>query len=389
MRVLFTCVVGHGHFNPMVPLARAFEGVGHEVAFATDPGFVDHVRGVGFRAFPSGIDMPEAMRRFVARMPEFSQLQPWEGMRYVMPGLFGGVRVEPMLADLDLVLADWRPDLLIHDSAEMAGAIAAERAGIPHAEHAIGLLRPRELRQLATDMLEPVCERIGVRNWGVGGINGELYLDFCPPGIQRAEIADVEHAQPLRPIGLDEAPGIPMPPWLDDLPANPTVYVTLGTVFNEDAALFGVILDGIQDEDLNVIVTIGPRGDPAALGPRPDNVHIEPFIPQSRLLPYCSVFINHGGSGALIGATQAGVPVLAIPQGADQFFNAEVIAERGVGLRLMPDEVNPDKVRDATRALLEDRSYGLTVRALRPGIDQMPTPAEVVPILEHLAAAVP
>lgn len=43
MRVLFTCVVGHGHFNPMVPLARAFEHAGHEVAFATDPGFVGRV----------------------------------------------------------------------------------------------------------------------------------------------------------------------------------------------------------------------------------------------------------------------------------------------------------------------------------------------------------
>ena len=389
MRVLFTCVVGHGHFNPMVPLARAFEGAGHEVAFATDPGFVEHVRGVGFQAFPSGLDMPEAMRRFRDRMPEFRQTPPWEQMRHVMPGLFGGVRVEPMLADLERVFDGWRPDLLIHDSAEMAGAIAAERRGIPHAEHAIGLLRPRELRQLATDMLEPACVRLGVRNPGVGGINGEPYLDFCPPGIQRAEIAEVERAQPLRPVGLDEAPGVPMPPWLDGLPAIPTVYVTLGTVFNEDARLFQAILDGIQDEDLNIIVTIGPRGDPAVLGTRPDNVHIEPFIPQSRLLPSCSVFINHGGSGALIGAANAGVPVLAIPQGADQFFNAEVIAERGIGLRLMPNEVRPENVRDATRALLEDPAYGQTIRALRPGIDQMPTPDEVVPLLERLTTPRP
>ena len=30
-------VVAPGHFNPMVPLARAFEAAGHAVAFATDP----------------------------------------------------------------------------------------------------------------------------------------------------------------------------------------------------------------------------------------------------------------------------------------------------------------------------------------------------------------
>jgi UDP:flavonoid glycosyltransferase YjiC (YdhE family) len=133
-------------------------------------------------------------------------------------------------------------------------------------------------------------------------------------------------------------------------------------------------------------VTVGPRGDPAVLGSRPDNVHIEPFIPQSRLLPYCSVFINHGGSGALIGAAMAGVPMLAIPQGADQFFNADVIHERGIGLRLMPDEVSPDTVRDATRTLLEDPVYGQTIHGLRPAIDQMPTPDDIVPVLERLAA---
>lgn len=384
MRVLFTCVVGHGHFNPMVPLARAFEAAGHRVAFATDPGFVDHVRGVGFQAFPSGLDMPEAIRRFGEQTPELQQLPPWEHMRHIMPGLFGGVRVEPMLADLDRVIDDWRPDVLIHDSAEMAGGIAAERAGIAHAEHAIGLLRPLEFRQLATDVLEPVSEKLGVSNPGVGGINGELYLDICPPGIQRAEIAAVERVQPLRPVGLAEAPGFAMPPWLGRLPDFPTVYVTFGTVFNEGAAPFDAVLAGIEGEDLNIIVTVGPRGDPGVLGARPDNVHIERFIPQSRLLPYCSLFINHGGSGALIGAADAGVPVLAIPQGADQFFNADVIQERGIGLRLMPDEVSPETVRDATRTLVEDPVYGQAIRGLRPAIDQMPTPDDIVPVLERL-----
>ena len=77
MRVLFTCVVGVGHFNPMVALAKAFESAGHRVAFATDPGFVDHVREVGFEAFPAGLDMPEARRRFAAQTPGLEKVPPW------------------------------------------------------------------------------------------------------------------------------------------------------------------------------------------------------------------------------------------------------------------------------------------------------------------------
>ena len=384
MRVLFTCVVGHGHFNPLVPLARAFQAAGHIVAFATDPRFVEHVRGVGFDAFSAGLDHPEAMRRFVELHPEFATTPPWEQMRHVVPGLFGGVRVEPMLLDLERHIRTWKPDLLIHDSAEMAGGIAAEGAGIPHVEHSFGVLRPRMIRQLATEAIETVCQRLSVRNPGVGGLHGEPYLDVCPPGIQRAEIVDLERVQTLRPMGFDDAPGVAVPTWLGTLPDRPTVYVTLGTAFNENAAVFRTILNGLADDDLNVIVTIGPRGDLASLGPPPANVHIEQFIPQSRVLPVCSAFISHGSSGALLGAINAAVPILAIPQGADQFLNANVIVERGMGLRLLPTELTSEGVRDATRSLIRDRGFGERVRALRPAIDAMPSPADVVPILERL-----
>jgi len=202
------------------------------VAIATDPGFAEHVRRVGFEAFAAGLDMPEARRRFIATIPNWDEIAPWDQLWYIHPGLFAGSRIEPMLEDLGRIIPDWRPDLLIHDSAEMAGALAAERAGIPHVEHSFGVLRPDELRRLATNTLALVAERLGVPNPGVGGINGELYLDVCPPGIQRPEIADLPRVQPLRPVGFDDAPDAVLPEWLTPLPARPLVYVTMGTEFN-------------------------------------------------------------------------------------------------------------------------------------------------------------
>lgn len=35
--------------------------------------------------------------------------------------LFGAVRAAPMLADLAPVARDWRPDVVVHDAAELAG----------------------------------------------------------------------------------------------------------------------------------------------------------------------------------------------------------------------------------------------------------------------------
>jgi UDP:flavonoid glycosyltransferase YjiC (YdhE family) len=370
----------------MVPLAKAFQEMGHVVAFATDPTFSAHVRGVGFEAFAAGLDMPEAWRRFVETMPALHEVPPWEQPIYINPGLFAGVRVEPMLADLEGILRDWRPDLLVHDSAEMAGAIAAERVGIPHVEHSFGVLRPIPVRRASTAALAAVAERLGVPNPGVGGMNGELYLDICPPGIQGPEIADLPRVQPLRPIGFDDAPEAVLPSWLAGRPSRPLVYVTMGTAFNKKSEIFRAILDGLTREPIDVVVTVGASGDPEALGSPTANVRIERFIPQSLLLPHCSVFVSHGGSGALLGALNAGVPILAIPQGADQFLNADRIIETGIGLRLMPHELNPDTVRDAVRTLIDDGRYREAIRSHHAAIVAMPPPQAVVSVLEDLVA---
>jgi UDP:flavonoid glycosyltransferase YjiC (YdhE family) len=51
-----------------------------------------------------------------------------------------------------------------------------------------------------------------------------------------------------------------------------------------------------------------------------------------------------------------GLPHLMIPQGADQYINAEVCLKAGVAHRLLPDEVSPDAVRNLTRSMLQDPS---------------------------------
>lgn len=385
MRVLFTCVVGLGHFNPLVPLARTFQKAGHDVAFATDPKFSVYVQTVGFEAFAAGLDMPEALHRFIRRTPEWRDVAPWDQIRLMVPGLFAGVRIEPMLEDLGPLIDNWQADLLIHDSAEMAGAIAAELAGIAHVEHSFGVLRPLELRRRAMEELAPVCDLLGVVNPGIGGLGGELYLDICPPGIQRPEIGDLPRVQSLRPVGFDDAPMAVLPAWVTARPSRPLVYVTMGTEFNRKPEIFHAILDGLHGEPIDVIVTVGAAGDPGALGPRSDNVRIERFVPQSRLLPHCAAFVSHGGSGALLGALNAGVPMLAIPQGADQFLNAESIVETGIGRRLLPAELSAEAVRGAVRAIVEDARYVDAVRSQQAAIAAMPAPEEVVAVLEALA----
>ncbi len=48
LRVLFTTIAATGHFQPLVPFARALQAAGHSVAFATTPDFVATIEASGF-----------------------------------------------------------------------------------------------------------------------------------------------------------------------------------------------------------------------------------------------------------------------------------------------------------------------------------------------------
>ena len=47
-----------------------------------------------------------------------------------------------MLRDLTELVADWPPDLVVHDQAEYASAIVAGNLGIPHVTHGFGDVLP-------------------------------------------------------------------------------------------------------------------------------------------------------------------------------------------------------------------------------------------------------
>jgi UDP:flavonoid glycosyltransferase YjiC (YdhE family) len=78
--------------------------------------------------------------------------------------------------------------------------------------------------------------------------------------------------------------------------------------------------------------------------------------------------------------------MLAMPQAADQFLNAHGSVEHGLGVRLLPEELSPAAVREAVRELVDDPRYRETVCSHRPAIGAMPSPEEVVAVLQETAS---
>jgi UDP:flavonoid glycosyltransferase YjiC (YdhE family) len=109
------------------------------------------------------------------------------------------------------------------------------------------------------------------------------------------------------------------------------------------------------------------------LGPQPAHVVILPYVPHALLLPRCRLVVSQGGAGVMFGALASGLPQLVIPQGAEQFLNAEAAQAAGVALTLPPDEVTPAAVRAAVVRLLDDPAVTAAAMAVRAEIGRMPT----------------
>jgi MGT family glycosyltransferase len=165
---------------------------------------------------------------------------------------------------------------------------------------------------------------------------------------------------------------------------TPTVYVTLGTVYN-GSELLGAILDGLAGEPLELIVTVGPTQDPDQFGPQPDNVRIERWIPQAEIMGRCDAVITHGGYGTVAAAIAAGLPMVFLPISADQPINAERGRELGIGIVLGPDERTPEAIHAATRTVLDDPSYRAAAERAQRDTARRPCLDHAVDLLDALA----
>ena len=195
---------------------------------------------------------------------------------------------------------------------------------------AAGPLIPTELLRVAGRGAAQHWQARGLQPDPLAGLLRYLYVDICPPALQNPELASLPAVQSMRPVAV--APAGPTPDELSALPDRPLIYLTLGTVYNRDLSVFATVLEGLRDEPVSVVVTIGRNNDPEALGPQPPHIAVHRYIPQAALLPHCSAAVIHGGAGTMLGALAAGLPLLCLPQGADQHGNADRVVAAGAGL---------------------------------------------------------
>jgi UDP:flavonoid glycosyltransferase YjiC (YdhE family) len=293
-----------------------------------------------------------------------------------------------MAPDVLALAATWPPDLIVREAAEYGGCIAAEALGVPHASVRTAVTPSSSAgRHLVAAELASLRAAHGLPpDPEVAMPFRYLHLAFEPPGLWPADDPPAPTSHLLRPEPFDRPGGEDLPAWVADLGAAPTVCATLGTFMNRSADVFRAILDGLRDEGLNVVMTVGRDQDPAQFGPRPAHMRIERYIPLSLLLPQCALIVCQAGFSTVVTALRHGLPLVMVPLGADQPLVARQAARLGVGPVLGSDERTPAAIRAAVRAVLDDPAYRHHAERTRDAMAALPSVEHGVALLERLAA---
>ncbi|MGQ7750075.1 macrolide family glycosyltransferase [Streptomyces sp. WC2508] len=342
------------HVLPSLEIIRELVARGHRVSYANDPAVAGLIEATGAEFVPYGSVLPVADNNW----PE----DPIEVM-----GVFldEGVQALPQLR----AAYDHDPaDLYLYD----IGAYAAR---------ALGEAQGRPLMQLSPTYVgwEGYAEEVAAPMWQLPGADAyrarfarwlagcgatTLEMDtFCgPPARSLALIpkamqpnADRVDTDTVTFVGPCFGGRTDKETWTRPEGAGKVLLVSLGSAFTKQPEFYRRCLAAYGDlPGWHVVLQIGKYTDPAELGDIPANVEVHSWVPQLAILEQADAFVTHAGMGGSSEGLFTGVPMIAVPQAADQFSNADRLVELGVARRIDTEQATGEALRTALTELVAD-----------------------------------
>jgi MGT family glycosyltransferase len=316
-------------------------------------------------------------------------------------GPFGGMRrrldfAEQVLPELIETLRSDRPDYVLLDAAANWGSVAADVLRLPAVCYRLAFALHRDMFDAAEMVrrfysqapqefvLQGMLDLVGYyeaaqrvdRQYGsrLGDVAASLECrcDLNLVLIARAlQLEPERFDQSYKFVGpcLSESRESDTFPW-EELGDDPLIYISLGTVFNDRAEFFRACMEAFGGLPLRVVMSVGRRVDPAALGLAPANFLLAAHVPQVKLLERASLAITHAGPNSVQECARAGVPHLMYPQAGDQFMMADIVQQWGAGLRLSDADIEGVRLRELASRVMADPSYRRAAAALSESVRQ-------------------
>ncbi|GIF13609.1 macrolide family glycosyltransferase [Actinoplanes teichomyceticus] len=383
--IAMVSIPAHGHVNPSLDIVRTLVARGHRVSYANDPSFAAVIAGTGAELKPYRSTLP-------------STEQEWTGDPIEQLTLFLDDAIA-MLPQLHDAYTGDRPDLFLYDIAGAPARLLGERWGIP----AIQLSSTFVAWDGYETEMAPAIEAMRADPRGAEyyrrftdwlAANGSSVTDsiafqgrpeHCLALIPRALQPHADRVDPAvyRFVGPALGDRCAQGSWTRPATADKVLLVSLGSAFTRHPDFYRRCISAFGAlPGWHTVLQIGRHVDPAQLGAVPDSVEVHPWVPQLAILEQADAFLTHAGMGGSSEGLYCGTPMIAAPQAADQFANADQLAALGVARVVDSATVTAQQLRESLLQLTCDATVAARCAAIRQEVREQGGAARAADLVE-------
>lgn len=377
------------HVLPGLGIIRELVARGHRVTYANDPVMADRIEATGAELVSCASVLPVADNNWptdpVAAMDLFLD----EAMQ-ALPQLRAAYDHDPA-------------DLYLYDIGAYAARALAESQGRPlvqlspsfvawegYEEEVAAHLRGLPGAPAYRERFGRWLAGCGATTLDVDAFSGPparalaLIPEAMQPSADRVDTGTVTFVGPCFDAQADTGR------WTRPEEAEKVLLISLGSAYTHRPEFYRQCIAAYGNlPGWHVVLQIGRHTDPRELGDIPSGVEVHSWVPQRAILEQADAFVTHAGMGGCGEGLLAGVPMIAVPQGAEQFMNADRLVELGVARRIDTPDATADTLRAALNDLVTDPETARRSARLRAAARSEGGTRRATGLIEDMVASAP
>ncbi|MCQ1530490.1 macrolide family glycosyltransferase [Lutispora saccharofermentans] len=357
-KIVFFSIPAYGHTNPTIAVVDELVKRGHEVWYYSFSMFQNNIEKAGAKFISCDGYLPEFT-------PDIEKKVGKDFAALIEMGADTTVNLDKKVC---AELKEFKPDCIVSDSICIWGKLFAIKLDIPYicstTTFAMNRYTAKLMKQSPKEMLRMLA--------GIPRINKKIKLlqekgfkvkNFISM-IQNDNETDTivytsKEFQPMAETFSDKyafvGPSFLVPEIEQNEKKHPLIYISLGTVLNQNIHFYQNCIQALADVDCQIIMSVGEKTDISSFVRLPDHFKVYPRVEQLKVLQQADVFITHCGMNSISESLYFGVPSVLFPLHSEEAMVANRVAELNAGKRLKSDAAS--SIREIVLQVLNDQSY--------------------------------